>query len=99
MLKVLFLAGNQRGNCGSQVMSHSVGRKIDPKIFDVFRKNVNVILKGKVNIELSDDFDPCQPQRILPLNKIAPKIQRKDFFQKEKVQFGKVKREKGGSSS
>jgi HD-GYP domain-containing protein (c-di-GMP phosphodiesterase class II) len=74
-----------------EVMSRSVGRKIDPKIFEVFRKNVNVILDGKSHQELPDSFDPCQPQNVLPLAKAAPKIQRSDFINKDKNDFGKVK--------
>jgi len=81
------------------VMSHSVGRKIDPKIFEVFRKNVNVILSGrtKSNIELPDDFDPCQPQNILPFDKVGPKIQQTNFFKKEEQNYGKVKTESESS--
>ena len=73
-------------------MARSVGRKIDPKIFEIFRKNVNVVLEGKSHIELPDDFDPCQPKNILPLQKSAPKIQRSDFLDKEEQGFGKVKK-------
>ncbi|MEC7275571.1 MAG: HD domain-containing phosphohydrolase [Bdellovibrionota bacterium] len=75
-----------------EVMARSVGRKIDPKIFEIFRKNVNVVLEGKSHIELPDDFDPCQPKNILPLQKSAPKIQRSDFLDKEEQGFGKVKK-------
>ncbi|MCF8060513.1 MAG: HD domain-containing protein [Bacteriovoracaceae bacterium] len=74
-----------------EVMARSVGRKIDPKIFEVFRKNVNVILDGKSHQELPDDFDPCHPQNVLPLEKAAAKIQRSDFTKKDKLDFGKVK--------
>ena len=77
-----------------EVMSHSVGRKIDPKIFEVFKKNVNVILKGKSKVEVPDDFDPCQPHNVLPLKKVGPKIQRSDFLKKDKQDFGKVKTDK-----
>lgn len=76
-----------------EVMSHSVGRKIDPKIFEVFKKNVNVILSGKTKskVELPDDFDSCQPQNILPFEKVGPKIQRSDFLKKDDQDYGKVK--------
>ncbi|MBC97039.1 MAG: hypothetical protein CME63_04780 [Halobacteriovoraceae bacterium] len=77
-----------------EVMSHSVGRKIDPKIFEVFKKNVNIILEGKSKIQLPDDFDPCQPQNILPFDKIGPKIQRSDFLKKDEQDFGRVKTDK-----
>jgi len=77
-----------------EVMSKSVGRKIDPKIFEIFRSNVNVILSGKSNQELPDDFDPCQPQNVLPMEKSGPKIQRSDFLDKEKSDFGVVTKKK-----
>lgn len=77
-----------------EVMARSVGRKIDPKIFEVFRENVNVVLKGKSHQELPDDFDPCQPKNVLPLQKAGPKIQRSDFLKKDEQNFGKVKADK-----
>lgn len=80
-----------------EVMARSVGRKIDPKIFEVFRTNVNVILSGKSHVEVPDDFDPCQPQNVLPLQKSAPIIQRSDFTQKDKDDFGTVKTDSGKS--
>ena len=50
-----------------QVMEKSVGKKIDPKIFKVFKKTVST-LQTKVDsqLELPDDFDPCQPHNVLP---------------------------------
>lgn len=75
-----------------EVMARSVGRKIDPKIFEIFRKNVNVVLEGKSHQELPDDFDPCQPKNVLPLQKAAPKVQRSDFLKKDASNFGKVKK-------
>lgn len=77
------------------VMSRSVGRKIDPKIFEVFRENVNVVLSGKTNKELPDNFDPCQPQEVLPFQSPKAKVQRSDFTKKDEQDFGKVKTEKG----
>lgn len=75
------------------VMEKSVGRKIDPKIFEMFKENVNQLgLQGKIKEELPDDFDPCRPHNILPLK--APQIQKQaeDIFKKEgKQEFGKVK--------
>lgn len=73
-----------------EVMARSVGRKIDPKIFEVFRKNVNVILTGKSHREVADDFDPCQPSNILHLEKAKPKVQRSDFLKKDENNFGTV---------
>lgn len=54
-----------------EVMNKSIGRKIDPKIFEIFTKNVNVVLNGRTNQELEDNFDPCQPHEALPL--VRPK--------------------------
>lgn len=75
------------------VMSRSVGRKIDPKIFEVFRENVNVVLSGKTNKELPDTFDPCQPQEVLPFQAPKAKVQRSDFTKKDDQNFGTVKTE------
>ena len=75
-----------------EVMSRSVGRKIDPKIFDVFTKNVEgIVLSGKSHQELPDDFDACQPHKVLPLQKSKAKVQQSDFLKKEDNDFGKVK--------
>ncbi|MCP4914315.1 MAG: HD domain-containing protein [Oligoflexia bacterium] len=79
-----------------QVMSRSVGRKIDPKLFEIFTQNVsNVLMKGKVNQELPDEFDPCQPHNVLPLRKPQAKVQRDDFLKKDEDNFGKVKVSQG----
>ncbi len=50
-----------------QLMSKSVGKKIDPELFEIFQKNLKqLIFTGKENKVLPDEFDPCQPQRTLP---------------------------------
>ena len=59
------------------LMENSVGRKIDKKLFEKFKECV----------ELPDDFDPCQPQNILPFKKREPEIIKEDIFNnKEKIQ-------------
>lgn len=77
------------------VMSKSVGRKIDPKIFEIFCENVNKLgLQGKIKEELPDEFDPCQPQNVLPLQAPEIKKQAENIFAKEgKEEFGKIKGE------
>lgn len=77
------------------VMEKSVGRKIDPKIFSIFCKNINKLgLKGKVKKELADDYDPCRPQNVLPLIAPAMKKQAENIFKQEgEKKFGKIKGE------
>jgi HD-GYP domain-containing protein (c-di-GMP phosphodiesterase class II) len=74
-----------------ELMGKAVGKKIDPKIFDVFVKSIDMVLEGKGSHELPEDFDPCQPQNDLPYQKVKPKVQRSDFTKKDKEDFGKVK--------
>ena len=62
------------------IMSHSSGRKIDPHYFERFRKSVsNKAFGGRKNLEVGDDFDPCQPQREFPLMEVSPKIHVKNI--------------------
>jgi len=74
-----------------ELMGKSVGKKIDPKIFDVFVKSIDEILEGKGAYELPDEFDPCRPQNVLPFERVKPKVQRSDFTKKDKEDYGKVK--------
>lgn len=74
------------------VMEKSVGRKIDPKIFAVFKKTVST-LKVKTNseLELADDFDPCQPHNVLPFKSKEDQDPEKDFLERQQADHGKVK--------
>lgn len=76
-----------------EVMAKSVGKKIDPQIFDVFCQNVSdLVLKGKTNRVLPDDFDACRPHNVLPFE--VPKATKKaaDIFKdKPKEDYGKIK--------
>lgn len=75
-----------------EVMARSVGRKIDPKIFEVFVNNVNIVLTGNSRQELPDDFDSCMPHNVLPLKEAEKKVQKKDIFgEEEKKDYGTVK--------
>ena len=74
-----------------ELMGKAVGKKIDPKIFEVFVKSIDMVLEGKGSHELPEDFDPCQPQNDLPYQKVKPKVQRSDFTKKDKKDYGKVK--------
>ncbi len=66
------------------LMKKTAGKKIDPKLFELFRKAINLVgTKERSNLELEEDFDPCQPQKILPLKAFKPKKQKKDIFSKE----------------
>lgn len=75
------------------VMSKSVGKKLDPVIFEFFTKNVKQLVMGgkKVYQELPDSFDPCQPQNVLPFQTPKPSFKIEGFTEKEKTEFGKVK--------
>ncbi|MBP9682130.1 MAG: hypothetical protein KBD76_12045, partial [Bacteriovorax sp.] len=75
------------------VMSKSVGKKLDPLLFELFTKNIKqLILLGKTHKELPDDFDPCQPQNVLPFNPPKPKFKVESFgTDKKAVSFGKIK--------
>lgn len=78
------------------VMAKTVGKKIDPQLFEIFTKSMKqLILPGKNNKELPEDFDPCQPQNVLPFQ--TPKgFKVEGFGDKEKTQsFGKIKKKVG----
>ena len=78
------------------VMSKSVGKKIDPALFEIFTKSVKqLVLTGKIHKELPEDFDPCQPQNVLPFrNPKGFKIE--GFGVKDTPQsFGKIKKKVG----
>jgi HD-GYP domain-containing protein (c-di-GMP phosphodiesterase class II) len=74
------------------VMSRAVGKKLDPDLFEIFTKSVKqLVLMGKINRELPDDFDPCQPQNVLPLRPPKPSFKIEGFGEKESI-FGKIKK-------
>jgi HD-GYP domain-containing protein (c-di-GMP phosphodiesterase class II) len=78
------------------VMSKAVGKKLDPQLFEIFKKSVKqLVLNGKNNKELPEDFDPCQPQNVLPFrNPKGFKVE--GFSEKEKIEsFGKIKKTAG----
>ncbi len=57
------------------IIKQAVGKKIDPKIFEVFEAQVEnfVGVKEHKNRKLKDDFDPCQPHQSLPFEAVAKK--------------------------
>ncbi|MBC7429335.1 MAG: HD domain-containing protein [Bacteriovorax sp.] len=78
------------------VMAKTVGKKLDPQLFEIFTKSVKqLVLTSKVTKELPEDFDPCQPQNVLPFR--DPKgFKVEGFGDKEKTQsFGKIKKKVG----
>ncbi|MGZ3806658.1 MAG: HD-GYP domain-containing protein [Bacteriovorax sp.] len=79
------------------VMSKTVGKKLDPQLFEIFTTSVKqLVLTGKVNRELPEDFDPCQPQNVLPFRAPTPTYKVEGFGDKEKKQvFGKIKKKVG----
>ncbi|MFA6239024.1 MAG: HD domain-containing phosphohydrolase [Bacteriovorax sp.] len=76
------------------VMAKSVGKKLDPDLFEIFTKSVKqLVLTGKSNKELPEDFDPCQPQNILPFRSPKPSFKVEGFSESEKERaFGKIKK-------
>ncbi|OUR96225.1 hypothetical protein A9Q84_07660 [Halobacteriovorax marinus] len=72
------------------IMSRSVGKKIDPKLFEVFSKSVSQVVNRTHNEELPDDFDPCQPHDVLPFQAVTAKKQKSNLFDKDEKSFGKV---------
>ncbi len=79
------------------VMTKSVGKKLDPQLFEIFTKNIKqLVLSGKINKELPEDFDPCQPQNVLPFRAPTPSFKVEGFGDKEKaLAFGKIKKKVG----
>ncbi len=66
------------------LMKKAAGKKIDPKLFELFKSAINLVgTKERDHLELDEDFDPCQPQRVLPLKAFKPKKQKNDIFSKE----------------
>lgn len=62
------------------VMSNAKGKKLDPELFDIFVKGAKTMIKeGKMNFELPEEFDPCQPQDEFPFSKIKKVEEKKDF--------------------
>jgi hypothetical protein len=79
------------------VMAKSVGKKLDPELFEIFTKSVKqLVMTGKINKELPEDFDPCQPQNVLPFRTPRPSFKVEGFGDKEKeLAFGKIKKKVG----
>jgi len=72
------------------IMERTAGKKIDPKLFEVFSQNTAKVVKKRAPTrELPDDFDPCQPHRILPFKKIEIKTIDVNLFEK-KDDYGKI---------
>ncbi len=62
------------------VMAKTKGIKIDPKLFEIFTQSLQQFtLTGKMNVELPSDFDPCQPQHVLPFAAVTKKVEAKDY--------------------
>ncbi|MBF0300054.1 MAG: HD domain-containing protein [Oligoflexia bacterium] len=65
------------------VMSRSVGKKIDPQVFKVFLSNLKKIsLSARTKFKIADDFDPSSPHEKLPLEEVQE--------EKKVENFGKI---------
>lgn len=72
------------------LMAKAVGKKLDPKLFEVFEENVNKLgLRGKTNRELPEDFDPCQPRNTLKFQAVKAQKRDHNLFEKDN-NYGKV---------
>ena len=73
------------------IMEKTAGKKIDPHIFQLFKKNVASIAHApKLKIQLPDDFDPCQPHDALPFqDSTSAPSGNLDLLKKDQA-FGKV---------
>lgn len=75
------------------VMSKSVGKKLDPALFEIFIKSIKqLVLTGKIHKELPEDFDPCQPQNVLPFRSPKPNYKIEGFATEKERAFGKIKK-------
>lgn len=73
------------------VMSKTVGKKLDPFLFEIFVSNIqNLLEHERTTRELPDDFDPCQPQTKLPFIDTARRLQNIEASMKNE-KFGNVK--------
>jgi HD-GYP domain-containing protein (c-di-GMP phosphodiesterase class II) len=78
------------------VMSKTVGKKLDPELFEVFTSSIKqLVLSGRINRELPEEFDPCQPQNVLPFRAPTPTFKVEGFSEKERSTFGKIKKRVG----
>ncbi len=77
------------------LMSHSKGKKIDPKLFDIFAKKIDYLtFKSKLDMVLPEDFDPCQPTNVLPLRELKPHFKVENFDRDSNEQSMVAKQEK-----
>lgn len=75
------------------VMKNSSGKKIDPDLFEAFKRTVKDIGIGKGHLVLPDEYDPCQPHNVLPF--LTPEIKKKDvdiFGKKDEKKLGKIRK-------
>ena len=49
-------------------MAKEKGKKIDPRLFGIFTRFLDIITLGhKTNLAMHEDFDPCRPYDELPI--------------------------------
>jgi len=74
------------------IMANSVGRKLDPELFEVFARNTDALIKKRSQTrELPADFDPCQPVNVLPFETPKPKYLQEDILAPKEKTYGKIK--------
>jgi hypothetical protein len=74
-------------------MNNSSGKKIDPFLFEKFKKTIKDIGMGKRHLSVPDNYDPCQPQEVISFEKFKVKVKDFDLLgKKDKKRFGSVKK-------
>lgn len=63
-----------------EVMEKAVNKKIDEKIFKVFAAHVGYTkAKTAGQLKIADNFDPCMPYSVLPLEEVKEMFEGEDF--------------------
>jgi hypothetical protein len=68
------------------VMEKTVGKKLDPALFEMFKNNIGNLKKLMTKKDLPIDFDPCQPHNFLFSEKESG-----DHLLEKNKKFGSVK--------
>jgi len=68
------------------VMEKTVGKKLDPELFELFKKNIGNLKKLMTKKDIPADFDPCQPH-----NFIFSEKESGDHLLEKNKKYGSVK--------
>lgn len=63
-----------------EVMEKTSGKKLDPKLFQVFAAHVkHTKIESDIKLQMADSFDPTIPYETLPLEEIKQMFEEEDF--------------------